>query len=153
MFAVCVLTVLGGAAPARADFIASASDPSGDAGDPSAGRDITSVGLVYDREEGSLSGFVRFRGSPQETPSLLTLFAGTRSATGCDGYPAGGFSSDTDEFGASWLRLDTTPAARSPSSGNRSCPFGCARPTSSGATARRRCASGSRIRETGPPGA
>jgi hypothetical protein len=111
--AVCVVTVFGATASARADFIATAADPSGDAADPSPGRDITSVGLAYDRKEGSLSGVVRFRGSPEDVPSLITLFAGVRTATGCDGYPAGGFGSYSDEFGASWLRLDsaTGPAA------------------------------------------
>jgi hypothetical protein len=107
------VTIFGGTASARADFIATAPDPSGDAADPSPGRDITSVGMAYNRKKGSLSGFVRFRGSPDDVPSLITLFAGVRTATGCDGYPAGGFGSYSDEFGASWLRLDssTGPAA------------------------------------------
>jgi hypothetical protein len=109
------VTTLGGTASARADFVATATDPSGDAADPSPGRDITSVGLAYNRKEGSLSGYVRFRGSPDGVPSLITLFASIRTATGCDGYPAGGFGSYSDEFGASWLRLDSAtapPAAR-----------------------------------------
>jgi hypothetical protein len=106
-----VVGIVGGTASARADFIATATDASGDAADPSPGRDITSVGLAYDRKEGSLSGFVRFRGSPQDVPSLVTLFASIRTATGCDGYPAGGFGSYSDEFGASWLRLDSPTGA------------------------------------------
>ena len=109
-FAVCVLMIFGGAASARAEFIATATDPSGDAGDPSPGRDITSVGLTYNRKEGSLSGFVRFGGSPEAAPSLITLFASVRTATGCDGFPAAGFGSYSYEFGASWLRLDSPTA-------------------------------------------
>ena len=113
--AVSVVMAFGGAATARAEFIATATDPSGDAADPSPGRDITSVGLAYDRKAGSLSGFVRLAGSPEEFPSLITLFASVRTATGCDGYPAGGFGSYSGEFGASWLQLDSAtgpPAAR-----------------------------------------
>lgn len=37
---------------------------------------------------------------------MLTLYAGRKTATGCDGAPTLGFVSFTDEFGASWLRLD-----------------------------------------------
>jgi len=113
--AVCAVTIFGATASARADFIATATDPSGDAADASPGRDITSVGLAYDRREGSLSGFVRFRGSPDGVPSFITLFAGVRTAAGCDGLPAGGFGSYSDEFGASWVRLDaaTGPPAAS----------------------------------------
>jgi len=112
---VCVVTIFGGTASARADFIATATDPSGDAADPSPGRDIMSVGLAYNRKEGSLSGYVRLRGSPDGIPSFITLFAAVRTAAGCDGYPAGGFGSYSDEFGASWVRLDSStgpPAAR-----------------------------------------
>lgn len=108
LFAVCALTALGAPASARADFVASASDPSGDASDPSPGRDITSIGLAYDRKEGSLSGFVRLRGSPEETPSLMTLFAGVRTANGCVGVPAGGFGAGTEEYDARWLKLNAT---------------------------------------------
>jgi hypothetical protein len=114
-FAVCVLTIFGGAAFARAEFVATATDPSGDAADANPGRDITSVGMTYNRNEGSLSGFVRFRGSTDGVPSFITLFASVRTATGCNGYPAGGFGTYSDEFGASWLRLDspTGPAGAS----------------------------------------
>ncbi len=100
------------ATPAQADFIATATDPGGDATDPSPGRDITAVGLGYNRKEGSLEGFVRFRGSPDGVPSFISLFAGPRTANGCEGYPAAGFGSYSDEFGASWVRLDAAgPAA------------------------------------------
>ena len=102
-----MVTLFGATASARADFIATAADPSGDAADPSPGRDITSVGMAYNRKEGTLSGYVRFRGSPDGVPSLITLFAGMRTAAGCDGYPAGGFGSYSDEFGSSWLRIDS----------------------------------------------
>ena len=107
--------LVASAADVRAEFIATATDPAADAADPHPGRDITAIAMVYDRKKGSLSGFVRFRGSPEDAPSFITLFAGMRSATGCDGYPAGGFGSYTDEFGASWTRLDSpgsSPTAR-----------------------------------------
>jgi hypothetical protein len=41
----------------------------------------------------------------------VTLYAGTRTATGCDGVPAAGFGSYSDEYGASWKRIDDTTGA------------------------------------------
>lgn len=92
---------------AHANFVATATDPAGDATDPSPGRDLTAVGLSYDRRGGELLGGIRLHGEPShEAAALVTLFAGIRTPTGCDGYPAAGFGFATDDFGARWLRLD-----------------------------------------------
>ncbi len=102
-------------ASASANFVGQAKDPAGDAADPNPGRDIVGAGLAYDPRSGGLVGAVAMRGEPGDAPGLLTLFAGMRTASGCNGYPAFGFGSLTDERGASWLRLDDgsgTAAAR-----------------------------------------
>lgn len=98
-----MLAALAVAAPATANFVATATDPAGDAADP--GRDITAAGMAYDRRTGRLSAALRLRGTPS-TRSFITLVAGVRTATGCNGYPAAGFGSYSDELDASWLRLD-----------------------------------------------
>jgi hypothetical protein len=102
------------AAAAQGNFIATATDPAGDSADPSAGRDIIAASMSYDRRSGELIGAVQLRGVPGEERSFLSLFAGTRTATGCDGLPYVGFGSYSDEFGASWKRLDD-PAGTGPS--------------------------------------
>lgn len=106
--ALVVLAVaLVAASTARADFAATAADPAGDAADASAGHDVTAIAFAYDRRGGRLFGAIQLRGTPQEgAGALVSLFAGTRTARGCDGYPALGFGSVTDETGARWLRLD-----------------------------------------------
>jgi hypothetical protein len=101
-----LLGLLASAPVAAANFVATAEDPAADSTDPSPGRDLTAIGLSYDRS-GALFGTVRLRGEPtEETPALVTLFAGTRTASGCNGTPAAGFGSDSTDFGARWLRLD-----------------------------------------------
>lgn len=100
------------ASPAQGSFLATATDPAGDVAVP--GRDLTDASLAYDRESGSLQGAVRFAGAPAER-SVVTLFMGVRTPTGCNGYPAIGFGTFSDESGASWLRLNSagaTPTAR-----------------------------------------
>ncbi|WP_320670867.1 NEW3 domain-containing protein [Patulibacter defluvii] len=109
--AIAVAAVVGLTAvpAAHASYVATAADPAGDAADPA--RDLTAIGLSYDRRRGELVGAVRFRAAPSEpTRSFLTLFAGQRTASGCNGYPAAGFGSYSDEFGASWLRYDAAGA-------------------------------------------
>jgi hypothetical protein len=92
---------------AQANFVATATDPTGDATDATPGRDITGVGLSYDRRSGQLVGAIRLRGEPShESNAFVSLFAGRRTPSGCNGYPAAGFGSYSDELGASWLRLD-----------------------------------------------
>ncbi len=99
---------------AHANFVAVGNDPAGDAGDPNPGRDITGVGLAYDRRTGELAGAIQLRGEPShETKAFVSVFAGTRTPGGCDGYPAAGFGFDSDGFGASWARLDD-PAGNGP---------------------------------------
>ncbi len=94
------------ASVAAANFVGTATDPAGDAADPSPGRDITGVAMSYDRRSGELIGAVRLAGEPGATRAFVTVFAGTRTPTGCDGFPAAGFGTYNDELGATWLRLD-----------------------------------------------
>lgn len=102
-----IAIVLIAACAAQANFVATATDPPGDATDANAGRDITAVGLSYDRRSGELVGAIRLRGEPShDSNAFVSLFAGTRTPSGCNGFPAAGFGSYSDEFGASWLRLD-----------------------------------------------
>jgi hypothetical protein len=102
------------AAPAHANFLAIGQDTAGDA--PHPGRDIVAVGLSYDRRAGHLRGGVKLAGTPTaDVPANLTLFAGHRTPTGCNGYPAIGFGTQTDLAGADWVRLDapqSPPGAR-----------------------------------------
>jgi hypothetical protein len=98
---------------AQANFVATSPDPPGDASDASPGRDITGVGLSYDPRRGELVGAIGLRGEPShESNAFVTLFAGSRTASGCNGFPAAGFGSYSDEFGASWLRLDDASGQR-----------------------------------------
>jgi hypothetical protein len=106
-----VAATLALASTAQANFVATASDPAGDSTDPSPGRDIVGAGLAYDPRSGALAGGVALRGEPGDAPALIALYAGTQTATGCDGYPTAGFGSFSDEFGASWLRLDDAAGA------------------------------------------
>jgi hypothetical protein len=95
------------AAPAGANFVVTGADPEGDASDPHPGRDINALAMEYDPETGSLNGDVRFRGAPGDDGiSLMTLAAGTRTPTGCDGYPAAILASSTDEYDGGWFRFD-----------------------------------------------
>lgn len=99
---------------AQANFFGATEDPAGDATDPSPARDITAIGVSYDRRTGELRGGVRFRAAPLEaTRGFITLVAGIRTPSGCNGYPAVAFGSYSDEWGASWLRL---PAPNQPAS-------------------------------------
>lgn len=105
--AVAIAVAPAGASTAHANFVASAVDPAGDSADPNPGRDITAIGLSYDRESGELLGGIRLGAEPvDEADALISLFAGTQTASGCNGTPAAGFGSYVNEFGASWLRLD-----------------------------------------------
>lgn len=99
------------ASGAEAAYVGAAKDPAGDSADPDPGRDITAVGLGYDRRSGALIGALRLRGAPSsESSAFITLVAGVRTASGCNGYPAIGFGSYSDEHGASWLKLAPTVA-------------------------------------------
>jgi hypothetical protein len=92
---------------AQANFLGAAKDPAGDAADPSPARDIVAAAIAYDRRSGELRGGIALRGAPaSETSSFIGLFAGVRTAKGCNGYPAIGFGSYSDEWGASWARLE-----------------------------------------------
>lgn len=109
--AVAAGALVGMSAPASAAFLTTGTDPAGDSTDADPGRDIVAVALSYDRREGALRGGVRFAGEPDfDLPANLTLLAGRRTATGCDGYPAIGFGTQTDMRRASWIRLDAPGA-------------------------------------------
>jgi NPCBM-associated, NEW3 domain of alpha-galactosidase len=100
---------LAGASAAAANFVATATDPAGDSADPNPGRDITAIGMSYEPDSGELLGGIRLGGEPvDEADASISLFAGTQTATGCDGTPAAGFGSTLHDFGARWLRLDDT---------------------------------------------
>lgn len=100
--------------PASANFVALGQDQAGDAADPHPGRDIVKVGLSYNRRTGHLRGGVALRGAPTSAAAAnLTLFAGRRTGTGCNGYPAIGFGTQTDLTGADWVLLGAQgPRAR-----------------------------------------
>src|SRR5688572_8039211 len=117
LIALLTLTIgLGLTSSASANFVALGIDPADDSADPSPGRDIVKVGLSYDRRTGHLKGGVMLRGAPTgAAPANLTLFAGRRTATGCNGYPAIGFGTQTDMRGADWVLLRS--AAAQPISG------------------------------------
>jgi hypothetical protein len=114
--ALAALAALAVVPAAHANFIATVEDAAGDATQPDPGRDLAALTVDYDRRTGSLTGAVALHGTPDpDAPSFITLATAKRTAAGCDGYPAGVFGSYTDEWGASWLRLDTagaTPAER-----------------------------------------
>lgn len=98
---------VGMVAPASAMLLATGKDPAGDTTGAHPGRDIVQVALTYNRREGTLAGGVRFAGKPDPAwPGNVTIFAGHRTATGCNGYPAIGFGTQTDVPGVSWARLD-----------------------------------------------
>jgi hypothetical protein len=99
------------AATAHGNFVGTGGDPPGDASDPSPGRDIIGASLSYERGSGELVGAIQFRAFPGEARSFVTLYAGTRTASGCDGMPFAGFGSYSDEFGASWKRMDDPTGA------------------------------------------
>ena len=95
-----------GAVPASANFIATGQDPVGDSADAHPARHSVTVAPSYDRRPGHLRGGVRLAGEPSsETAANLTVFAGRRTATGCNGYPAIGFATQTDLTGAVWVKL------------------------------------------------
>ena len=97
---------------AEAHFVAVAEDPAGDSSDPNPARDLTAVGLSYDRRTGWLFGAIRLGDTPtEETDATVALFAGTRTASGCNGIPGAGFGSASIDFGARWLRVDDPSGA------------------------------------------
>ncbi len=81
------------AASAQATYVASGSDPANDAASPHPGHDIVGVALVHDPRTGQMRAQVRLRGTPtSDVDADLNVFAGRRTATGCNGFPAIGFS-------------------------------------------------------------
>ena len=106
LFLLVVLLGLSITSSASANFVATGKDAARDATDADPGRDIVRVGFSYDRRTGEMRGGVRLRGAPNPAaPANLTVFAGRRTATGCNGYPAIGFATQTDMDSASWVIL------------------------------------------------
>jgi len=102
------------APPARATFIAAGTDARADAADPSPARDITAAALGYDRDTGAIRGGVALRGAPDEASrAFVSLHAGVRTPSGCEGYPQVHLASFTTTSPARWLRFDAPgpPAA------------------------------------------
>jgi hypothetical protein len=97
----CALTP----AAAQAGFVAFGRDPSGDASAPEAGRDLLAAGVGYDRRGGRLLAGFELRGVPRDGGAFVTVAVARRTATGCDGAPAAGFSTYTDETDSRWLRF------------------------------------------------
>ncbi|MGE4428168.1 MAG: CARDB domain-containing protein [Solirubrobacteraceae bacterium] len=116
-----VLTLGLALAPsAHANFVADGQDPAGDAADGNPGRDIVGVGFAYDRRTGHLKGGVRLAAEPTAgAPANLTLFAGHRTGTGCNGFPAIGFGTQTDLRNADWVRLDGPGRERQTGAANK----------------------------------
>lgn len=113
--AIVLLTFLivgfGLTSSASANFITVGIDPAGDSTDPNPSRDIIKVAISYDRRSGNLKGGVVLGGTPaSETAANLTLFAGRRTASGCNGFPAIGFGTQTDVRGADWVFLKSAGA-------------------------------------------
>lgn len=92
-------------AAAQAGFVAFGRDPGGDSGAPEAGRDLLAAGVGYDRRAGELVTAIQLGGAPRDGGAFVTVLVARRTATGCDGAPATGFSSLTDETSARWLRF------------------------------------------------
>ncbi|MDW5596893.1 hypothetical protein VSS74_21275 [Conexibacter stalactiti] len=101
--ALCALALVPTAA--QAGFVAFGRDPGGDSGAPEAGRDLLAAGVGYDRGAGELVTAIELRGAPRDGGAFVTVLVARRTATGCDGAPAAGFSSLTDETSARWLRF------------------------------------------------
>lgn len=106
---VAMMLVLAGglllAPNAGAAFIAETTDPAGDSTSSHPGRDLRGAGIGFDQKTGFMVGVIALRGSPGDGGgSFLTIYAGMRTATGCNGYPAGGFGAMTDGWDAIWVR-------------------------------------------------
>lgn len=113
---IVLVTMVGFVATPRADaaFIAEVKDPAGDSTSSHPGRDLIGVGIGFNQKTGYMVGAVRFRGAPDsDNGAFLTLYAGMRTSSGCNGFPAGGFGAYTDSWNAYWLRLDGPGQARS----------------------------------------
>jgi len=95
---------LTAAAPAQANLVGGGQDPAGDAASP--GRDLREVAISYDARRGGLIGGMRLGAAPGVLEDAqLTLVAGRTTPTGCNGYPAVGFASNTYRASSQWLLL------------------------------------------------
>ncbi len=104
--------VLTATPSAQANLIAEGSDPANDAATPHGGHDITRVSMAHNPRTGDLRAQIRFRGEPDGSfPANVNIFAGRRTATGCNGYPAIGFGTLDTARGADAVMLPSAGAA------------------------------------------
>lgn len=102
-----------GTAAANAGFIAEKPDASGDSASALPAHDLLGAGLGFDRKTGYMVGILALRGRPgPETSAFVSVYAGMRSAGGCDNVPAAGFSAFTDTWTATWYRQDSATRVR-----------------------------------------
>lgn len=103
----------GVAAPptAQSSYVGSGSDPAGDVTTSSPGHDIIGVAAAIDPRTGQMRAQIRLRGEPSaDAPADINVFAGRRTATGCNGFPAIGFSTLDTVRGAQAVRLPSASA-------------------------------------------
>lgn len=113
VLAVMLAGVLLSATAAEAGFITETRDPAGDSTDPDPARDLTGAGIGFDRKSGYMVAVVALRGTPGlENRAFVSVYAGTRTSSGCTGLPAAGFGAFTDGSGATWFRQDSPSRSR-----------------------------------------
>lgn len=96
---------------AQASYVGSGSDPAGDVTTSSPGHDIIGVAAAIDPRTGQMRAQIRLRGEPSaDAPADINVFAGRRTATGCNGFPAIGFSTLDTVRGAQAVRLPSASA-------------------------------------------
>lgn len=103
----------GVAAPTttQASYVGSGSDPASDVTTSSPGHDIIGVAAALDPRTGQMRAQIRLRGEPSaDAPADINVFAGRRTATGCNGFPAVGFSTLDTVRGAKAVRLPSATA-------------------------------------------
>lgn len=98
---------------ADAGFIAETRDAARDSTSSAPARDLLAAGVGYDRRSGYMVAAVALRGAPsEESRAFISIYAGTRSPTGCDRLPAAGFGGFTDSFLGTWFRQDSPSMRR-----------------------------------------
>lgn len=103
--------LLAGAPAAQASYVGSGSDAANDVATPSPGHDIVGVAVALDPRTGQMRAQIRLRGEPSsDAPADVNVFAGRRTATGCNGFPAIGFSTLDTARGAVAVRLSAAAA-------------------------------------------
>lgn len=95
---------------ASANYVAVGTDSANDVATGQGGHDIIGVALVFNPRTGDLRAQVRLQGAPSgDAPADLYVLAARRTATGCDGFPAMGFSTLNTIVDVRALRLTGEP--------------------------------------------